>query len=66
MEKCKCDHGKFLGILLVPDTPFEKGMSISTWEDKRAENTRLIIENIQENVNNGTAIIIPNETKTTS
>jgi len=36
-----CEVGKkslSMGFVLIPETPFEEGMSISTWQEKKNEN----------------------------
>lgn len=57
-KKCCSSYGKIVAILLVPETPFEDHMSLSTWQDKRSENAIKILDNLKENVENGTAVII--------
>lgn len=57
-ENCNKKESKVLAILFVPETPFEKGISIYTHQQKRNENAQKILDNLKENVENGTAIII--------
>jgi len=63
-KKCCESYGKKIGVILIPETPFEKGMSISTWQEKRAENAQEILDNIKEKVENGNAIVIKSKNPT--
>lgn len=60
-KDCNLRKGEVICTVLIPETPFEDWMSLSTWNEKRAENARKILYNLQENVDNGIAIIIKNE-----
>jgi len=58
MADCKFTDNKFLGVILIKETPFEKGMSISTHQEKRAENAMKVLGNLKEEVKSGNVIII--------
>lgn len=55
---CNISENKILGVVLIPETPFENNMSVSSHQEKRAENAKKALSNFKENVKNGSIIVI--------
>ena len=55
---CCADYGKLLGVFLMEDVKFEKGMSISSHLEKRAEKAKELLSDVKSNLENGKIIVI--------